>query len=102
MSARPRRKQSAPPSRWLESFLEMMAAERGASQNTIVAYLRDLREFEVFMFQINRNIEIADAKNIQDYLAHLQLKARAPSTHARKLSVLKQFYQLHLRKYSPQ
>jgi integrase/recombinase XerD len=77
----------------IDIFLEMMAAERGASNNTIMAYLRDLREFEVFMLQINRNVEAADAKNIQDYLEYLKLKSRTPSTHARKLSVLKQFYQ---------
>ena len=74
----------------------MMAAERGASNNTIMAYLRDLREFEVFMLQIKRNVEAADAKNIQDYLGYLKLKARTPSTHARKLSVLKQFYQMRI------
>ena len=77
----------------IDLFIEMMAAERGASKNTIAAYVRDLREFEVFMFSRNRNIEAADAENIQDYLAHIKIKGRAPATHARKLSVLKQFYQ---------
>ena len=82
-----------PPSRQVEIFLEMMAAERGASVNTIAAYQRDLGEFGVFMMRRKRNIEAADAKNIQDYLAQLKSKGRAPTTHARKLSVLKQFFQ---------
>jgi integrase/recombinase XerD len=77
----------------IEIFLEMMAAERGASKNTIVAYLHDLREFEGFMSRRNRNIESANSKNIQDYLGQLKAKGRAPTTHARKLSVLKGFYQ---------
>ncbi|MDC0196047.1 site-specific tyrosine recombinase XerD [Gammaproteobacteria bacterium] len=77
----------------VDIFLEMMAAERGASRNTIAAYLGDLKEFEVFMARRNRNIESADSKNIQDYLAQLKIKGRTPATHARKLSVLKGFYQ---------
>ena len=69
----------------VDIFLEMMAAERGASRNTIAAYLGDLKEFEVFMSRRNRNIESADSKNIQDYLAQLKIKGRTPATHARKL-----------------
>ena len=45
------------------------------------------------MARRNRNIESADSKNIQDYLAQLKIKGRTPATHARKLSVLKGFYQ---------
>jgi integrase/recombinase XerD len=74
-------------------FLEMMAAERGASKNTLAAYLRDLKDFEIFMLRRNRTIESADSKNIQDYLAQLKVKGRTSATHARKLSVLKGFYQ---------
>ena len=77
----------------VEMFIEMMAAERGASRNTIEAYLRDLREFGLFIARRNRNIEAADTKNIRDYLAQLRSKGRATATHARKLSVLKQFFQ---------
>ena len=77
----------------IEIFIEMMAAERGASKNTLEAYLVDLKEFEVFMFRRNRNIEAADSRNIKDYLAQIRVKGRTSSTHARKLSVLRQFYQ---------
>ncbi len=82
-----------PPSHQLDIFLEMMAAERGASDNTLAAYGRDLAEFGVFLMRRKRSIEAADAKNIQDYLAQLKSKGRKATTHARKLSVLKQFYQ---------
>mgnify|MGYP001398398718 FL=1 len=82
-----------PPSRQVDIFLEMMAAERGASANTIAAYGRDLGEFGVFMMRRKRNIEAAVTKNIQDYLAQLKSRGKAATTHARKLSVLKQFFQ---------
>ena len=77
----------------IDIFIEMMAVERGASKNTISAYLRDLREFEVFMSRRNRDIESVNSKNIQDYLVQLKIKGRSPATHARKLSVLRGFYQ---------
>jgi integrase/recombinase XerD len=91
---RKKRAQPKPPSsHQVEIFLEMMVAERGASVNTIAAYRRDLGEFGVFMMRRERSIEAAEAKNIQDYLAQLKSKGRAATTHARKLSVLKQFFQ---------
>ncbi len=33
----------------VESFLEMMSAERGASANTLAAYGRDLGDFSTFV-----------------------------------------------------
>jgi integrase/recombinase XerD len=89
----PRAKSKPKPSRQVEIFLEMMAAERGAANNTIAAYRRDLDDFALFVQRRKRNIEAADAKNIQDYLASLKSKGRAATTHARRLSVLKQFFQ---------
>ena len=74
-------------------FLEMMAAERGAAQNTVEAYGRDLQDFAGFVHRRKRNIEAADSKNIQDYLAGLRGVGMAARTRARKLSVLKQFFQ---------
>ena len=74
-------------------FLEMMAAERGSSINTTDAYLRDLTEFSSFMARRSRNIEAADPTNIRDFLKYLRQKGRVAKTRARKLSVLKQFYQ---------
>ena len=88
-----RAKPKIAPSRQVEIFLEMMAAERGAAANTIAAYQADLDDFALFVQRRKRKIEAADAKNIQDYLASLKSKGRAATTHARRLSVLKQFFQ---------
>ena len=35
---------------WLESFLEMMAVERGAARHTLDAYQRDLADYVVESF----------------------------------------------------
>ena len=88
-----RRARPAPPfSRHLEMFLEMMAAERGASPHTLDAYRRDLADFAAFAGRRGRAIEAADAKNIRDYLAGLRGRGRQAATQARRLSVLRQFF----------
>ena len=84
--------QKAPFSRHVEIFLEMMAAERGASANTIEAYNRDLHNFGLFMHRRREKIEDADTKRIKQYLSKLYDERRAPATRARHLSVLRQFF----------
>jgi len=88
-----RARPAPPPSRHLEIFLEMMAAERGASVNTLEAYRRDLADFATFLARRGRPVEAADAKNIRDYLAGLAGRGRAPATRARRLSVIRQFFE---------
>ena len=90
---RRRKRTRIAPTRRVEMFLEMMAAERGAAANTVEAYGRDLQDFAGFLHRRKRNIEAADAKNIRDYLASLRTSGMAARTRARRLSVLKQFYQ---------
>lgn len=69
----------------IEAFLEMMAAERGAGANTIAAYRRDLLDFGAMA-----DLNAASRDDIRTFLA--TLTAMAPSTQARKLSALRQFY----------
>lgn len=75
----------------IEAFLEMMAAERGASGNTLEAYRRDLEDFSTFLLTKQVNLTDASTKDIQAYIGQLAAIA-APSTRARKLSAIKQYY----------
>ncbi len=70
----------------IESFLAMLAAERGAAANTLAAYRRDLEGGEEIVG------ELASAG--RDDLARLAgaWADLAPSTVARKVSALRQFY----------
>ena len=77
-------------SRHLESFLEMLAAERGASANTVAAYEHDLQAFAAFLG--SRGLEAAIGRDIRDYLARLDRAGLAPRTSARRLSALRQFF----------
>ncbi len=70
----------------IEAFLDMMSAERGAGANTLAAYGRDLADFAN-----HADPATASRADIQSFLAGLA-KSTAPSTQARKLSALRQFY----------
>ena len=75
-----------------EAFLEMMAAERGASLNTIAAYARDLEGFAEFAVASGARIEAATADLVRDYLRANTRARLAPATTARKLSVLRGYF----------
>jgi len=72
----------------LEAFLEMMAAERGSAANTLSAYRRDLEEFG----ESCGTLSAADSAAIRAYMADLVARGIAPSSQARKLSALRQFF----------
>ena len=67
----------------------MMAAEKGASQNTLAAYERDVSQFLSFF---GRDCALADEEDITSFIRELSKKNFAPKTVARKLSALKEFY----------
>jgi len=77
----------------IESFLEMMSAERGAANNTLEAYQRDLLDFSQFVAGGKKQIKDADRHLIQHYLISLDERGFAPTSAARRLSSLRQFYQ---------
>ncbi len=74
----------------LESFLAMMVAERGASQNTIENYQRDLEQFLSFISVSNLS-EVKD-KDVYQYVQFLSKYPYAPKSIARKISALKEFF----------
>ncbi len=71
----------------IDTFLDMMSAERGASINTLAAYRRDLEDFAE-----TGNLKTATRDDIKAYLAMLSKAGAAGSTQARRLSSLRQFY----------
>ena len=73
----------------ISQFLEMLGAERGASQNTIESYDRDLNHL---MENTRSALLDIDRTEIRAYLGVLQKQGLAPRTQARKLSTLRQFY----------
>lgn len=76
----------------VESFLDMMSAERGASANTLAAYRRDLIEFSAAASRRGVNLVTASRAHLKAHLSGLAAASTTASTQARKLSVLRQFY----------
>ncbi len=76
----------------LERFLEMMAAERGAAENTLAAYQRDLKSVSDFLAKRGVAIDAAGTDDLRAYLSHLNERGYAPRSAARHLSALRQFY----------
>ncbi|MYZ50074.1 tyrosine recombinase [Propylenella binzhouense] len=71
-----------------EAFLEMLAAERGASANTLAGYGRDLSDFR----ETTGRLAEAETSDLRAYLADLARRGFAPSSQARRLSALRQFF----------
>ena len=70
----------------IDDFLAMLAAERGAAMNTLVAYRRDLESAQSYLGDLTAADRAALAK-LGNAWADL-----APSSVARKASALRQFY----------
>jgi integrase/recombinase XerD len=76
----------------IELFLDMLAAERGASENTIAAYRRDLEDFSAALRGKRRSIARAATDDLRWYLRRLLDRGFAASSVARRLSALRQLY----------
>lgn len=74
----------------IEAFLEMMSAERGASDNTLQSYRHDLEDASRFLG--GNRLVTAQADDLRRYIGHLNLEGFAASSQARKMSSLRQFY----------
>ena len=75
----------------IDAFLEMMAAERGASDNTLAAYARDLEGWNAALSKSGKSILTCGTGALEAVLSSWAKAGLAPSTAARKLSALKQF-----------
>lgn len=75
-----------------EAFLEMLSAERGAADNTLEAYRRDLEDAAAFMASRSTSLLAASSADIAARIDDLAERGYASATQARHLSALRQFY----------
>jgi integrase/recombinase XerD len=73
-------------------FLEALAAERGASVNTIDAYRRDLADYESFLNAKGADPLKADATHVRGFLAARSAQKLSAASLARRLSAIRQFH----------
>ncbi|MER8760791.1 MULTISPECIES: site-specific tyrosine recombinase XerD [unclassified Mesorhizobium] len=73
----------------IEAFLEMMSAERGAAENTLSSYRRDLEDASA---GIGGGLAAATSADIRAYLDDIAARGFAATSQARKLSAIRQFF----------
>lgn len=83
-------------------FLDMLAAERGASKNTLDAYRRDLDDYLGFLKEAGAQPDSAAAATIRGFMASLEERGLKASSAARRLSAVRQFHKfLYVEGYAP-
>jgi integrase/recombinase XerD len=73
-------------------YLDMLAAERGAGNNTLAAYRRDLEDFSAYLTGTGRAIATASTDDLRGYLGALSQRGLRVATVARRLSAIRQLY----------
>jgi integrase/recombinase XerD len=77
-------------------FLDMLAAEQGASTNTLEAYRRDLTDFSEFLARAGQSFAGAETQALRDYLADLDARGFKSSSVARRLSAMRHLFRFLL------
>jgi len=77
-------------------FLDMLAAEQGAGNNTLDAYRRDLTDFSGFLAAQRQTFVGAGTQALRDYLADLDTRGFKSSSVARRLSAMRHLYRFLL------
>ncbi len=77
-------------------FLDMIAAEQGAGDNTLDAYRRDLTDFSEFLGRAGHNFGGAETQTLRDYLADLDTRGFKSSSVARRLSAMRHLFRFLL------
>jgi integrase/recombinase XerD len=83
-------------SAWAEAFLEMMAVERAAAKNTLMAYTRDLTDASGFVAGRGRDLSDASAEDVEAYFADMGARGLSPATASRRRAAVRQFYRFVL------
>jgi integrase/recombinase XerD len=77
-------------------FLDMLAAEQGAGENTIQAYRRDLTDFSEFGARSGQSFAAVQTETLRDYLADLDTRGFKSSSVARRLSAIRHLFRFLL------
>src|SRR5438105_2800793 len=76
--------------RWLESFVDYLRSECHLSENTVIAYHRDLDRFHAWL--AGRRIAQLTIQELADYAGWLHQRKLAPASIARHLASLRIFF----------
>jgi integrase/recombinase XerD len=77
-------------------FLDMLAAEQGAGDNTLDAYRRDLEDFSEFLSRGGQSFAGVETQALRDYLADLDTRGFKSTSVARRLSAMRHLFRFLL------
>ena len=80
----------------IDLFLDMLAAEQGAGNNTLEAYRRDLTDLSGFLAAQSQTFVDAGTQVLRDYLADLDSRGFKSSSVARRLSATRHLFRFLL------
>jgi integrase/recombinase XerD len=80
----------------IDLFLDMLAAEQGAGDNTLDAYRRDLSDFSEYLAANGQSFVGAPTQSLRDYLAELDSRGFKSSSAARRLSAMRHLFRFLL------
>ncbi|MGE3247286.1 MAG: site-specific tyrosine recombinase XerD [Beijerinckiaceae bacterium] len=80
------------PAQFVDLFLEVLIAERGAARNTVDAYRRDIQDYLDFLNGMDRDALSAPTEAVRAFVTELGMRGEKPSTMARRLSAVRQFH----------
>jgi integrase/recombinase XerD len=86
------RRPNASDDSFIELFLDMLAAERGAGENTLAAYRNDLSDLAAHLRASKSSIAKADTDDLRGFLKSLDERGFKPASLARRLSAVRQLY----------
>ena len=76
----------------IELFLDMLAAERGASANTLAAYRNDLDDLAAHLRASRKHVADASTEDLRKFIAGLSERGFKASSLARRLSAVRQLF----------
>jgi len=82
--------------RRIEAFLDTLRAERGAADNTIEAYRRDLEDASEFLHANRTSLVDAGERDLSAFVRDLHERGMSAATVSRRLSALRRFFRFQL------
>ncbi|MBE7020792.1 MAG: site-specific tyrosine recombinase XerD [Ruminococcaceae bacterium] len=76
----------------LSSFIDYLYEEKNLSENTLMSYRRDLKQYEEYVLKNGIDYLTVKKDDLNEYLSYLKELGKAPSTVSRNVASLKAFY----------
>jgi len=81
----------------LKLFFDFLENEKKASNNTLQSYKRDIKQYENYLAQKQKQYNEVTTKDMKEYIENLQEIGKKPSTISRNIASIRSFYQYEVK-----